>query len=70
MCEGLNSRTKYRTDCGEPNRGLHRQIVMQNMHSCELLRSVEWLVISSVSGQPIGHFFKSSRHPKERTYHN
>jgi len=29
-------------DHAEPNQGLHRQIIMQDLHFSEILSSVEW----------------------------
>ena len=46
------------TDCSEPdhsesNQGLHRQIIMRDLHSSEILRSLEWYLLYGVSGWPI-----------------
>jgi hypothetical protein len=40
-------------DCSEPNQGLQCQIIMWDLHSSEILHSLEWYLLSGVSAWPI-----------------
>jgi hypothetical protein len=45
-------------DRAEPNQGLHHQIIIWDLRSSVLLRSVQWSFLADISGQPIGTIFK------------
>ena len=41
----------------EPNQGLHHQIIMWDLHSSEIVRSIECQLLTDISGQPISPSF-------------
>jgi hypothetical protein len=63
-------------DYAEPNQGLHRQIIIWDLCSSEILRSAEWSFCTDILGQPISPIVKSQEIQKrghsltEDNWHN
>jgi hypothetical protein len=45
-------------DHAEPNQGPHCQFIIRDLRSSEILRSMEWLYLTNISGQPLSPIFK------------
>jgi hypothetical protein len=58
--------TKQELEHEEPNHSLNCLIVNGDLHSSEILHSVEWQFLVDVSGQPIVPIFKGQEIQKNR----